>query len=283
MHPTWRDLVIRRLEDDPRARRHFLGHSGVHGTVLALSTAGGAAGERRLPLVGSDADWDVLTDRVYALVSELAPTELIALFAALSEALIELRDNPGARHEAQAAARTALGRAAALWNSAPKPIPLAALEAWLALGRTLRPRPELPELSVTWVDLLPTRAPRLDDRVEMERFNDWLALCEMLHRYDPALRSERREHHELMAEFLDGADLRRLEQSPQSLPANELEQVLHALASIAVLAPELGPYVEHLAGALRRSRAAAASAPTGSEQPLYVGEAFDVHRVLADL
>jgi hypothetical protein len=283
VHPTWRDLVIRRLRDDPRARRHFLSHSGVYGTALALSTAGGAAGGQRLPLVGSDEDWDVLTDRVCGLVSELEPAELIALFSALSEALVELRDSPRARQEAQAAARTALARTAVLWDAAHTPIPLAALEAWLALGRTLRPRPELPELSVTWVELLPTHAPALDDLVEMERFNDWLALCEMLVRYDAALSSERREHRDVMAEFLDRVDLRRLEQCPEPLAPTELEPVLRALDSIASLAPELSLSAENLARVLRRARTTDAPGPTTSEQPSYVGEAFEVRRVLADL
>ncbi len=77
VHPSWRDLVIGRLENDAQARREFINRSGVYGAVLALSTAGGAAGERRLPLIGSDEDWDALTDRLYALIPELEPPELV--------------------------------------------------------------------------------------------------------------------------------------------------------------------------------------------------------------
>ena len=76
VHPTWRDLVIERLASDAALRRHFLGHCGPHGVVLALSTAGGAEGERPLPLIAGDEDWDALGDRIYALVPELEHAEL---------------------------------------------------------------------------------------------------------------------------------------------------------------------------------------------------------------
>ncbi len=73
VHPTWRDLVIETLIADDRARRHFLRRTGVHGVELALSTAGGRAGARRLPLIQTDADGDALADRLYELVAELSP------------------------------------------------------------------------------------------------------------------------------------------------------------------------------------------------------------------
>src|SRR6185437_13150817 len=68
VHPTWRDLVIERLAADAELRHRFLGRCGPHGVVLALSTGGGARGERRLPLLRDDKDWDAVGDRIYALV-----------------------------------------------------------------------------------------------------------------------------------------------------------------------------------------------------------------------
>ena len=152
VHPSWRDLVIGRLQEDAAARREFLSRSGVHGIVLALSTAGGAAGERRLPLLRSDEDWDTLTDRLYALIPELEPPELIAALTALGQALDDLGDREPAG-EARALARAVLGRTAALWDGSRALIPLLALDAWLSLAGRLDPRPAPPALSVTWVEL----------------------------------------------------------------------------------------------------------------------------------
>lgn len=63
MHPSWRDLVIEEVAADAAARQRFLHAAGIDGVLLALSTGGGAAGERVLPLVVSDADWDAIGDR----------------------------------------------------------------------------------------------------------------------------------------------------------------------------------------------------------------------------
>jgi hypothetical protein len=50
VHPSWRDLVIDELAADADARRRFLARCTIDGLVLALSTGGGASGERALPL-----------------------------------------------------------------------------------------------------------------------------------------------------------------------------------------------------------------------------------------
>jgi hypothetical protein len=46
VHPSWRDLVIEEVAATPGSRRDFLHRCGIDGALLALSTAGGAGGER---------------------------------------------------------------------------------------------------------------------------------------------------------------------------------------------------------------------------------------------
>ena len=84
VHPSWRDLVIEHLSSDPEARERFLHNCSVHGALLALSLGGGHRGERELPLLQCDGDWDALTDRLYTLASELEPAELLGLMDASS-------------------------------------------------------------------------------------------------------------------------------------------------------------------------------------------------------
>lgn len=64
MHPSWRDLVIEHLASDESQRREFLLHSGLHGFLLALSSAGGATGGRQTPLLVREEDWKALTQAV---------------------------------------------------------------------------------------------------------------------------------------------------------------------------------------------------------------------------
>lgn len=89
VHPSWRDLVIDELRDDPAARLRFLGSCGVHGVTLALSLQGGAGGERSLPLLANDRDWDQLGDRLSMILRELEDQELARVLLALGAALAQ--------------------------------------------------------------------------------------------------------------------------------------------------------------------------------------------------
>jgi hypothetical protein len=287
VHPTWRDLVIEQLAGDAALRGHFISHCGAHGVVLALSTGGGAAGRRRLPLITDDADWDALGDRIYALVSEIEPAELIALLTALERAL-EALDGETATQEAQVLARVALSRAAKLWEDSHEPIALPVIEAWLGVSRRLEP-PMLPtSLSVTWAELLPCGPPDLSDRVEVQRFADWLILCELLSDFSPALpETPLVGDHEvaLMDAFLEQvhADL-------TGRAARFPELVFRALDAVASLQPEL----RHRAHVLTRELMEAIGGPSAMDDEFMGPEpepeprfaprsAFDVRRVLADL
>jgi hypothetical protein len=82
VHPSWRDLVIDQLSDDKGERETFLRRSALDGLLLALSTAGGAEGERLLPLMREDRDWDAIADRLAQLIPALDEPDLTRLFIA---------------------------------------------------------------------------------------------------------------------------------------------------------------------------------------------------------
>jgi hypothetical protein len=281
VHPTWRDLVIGMLIDDDGARQHFLRRCGVHGAELALSTAGGAAGERSLPLIRSDEDWDALGDRMYELVAELDPQDLIAALAAIEAALDDL---PGER-EAGALARTVLARAASLWNAARRPVAVDVLDAWLSVGRRLAPPPAPPELTLTWAALAPTKIPERDDRAAIERFGDWLVLAELLRAYDPLLPEQLGFGPDQLALAL--AFALDLERHPDACSAAAEEPTLRALECIGRLAPEYRSVPQAVARRLRRTASEHGDGPLLSQRDLAreFGDLGppDVSRVLADL
>jgi hypothetical protein len=180
VHPTWRDLVIERLAGDADLRQHFLARCGPHGVVLALSVAGGAAGERVLPLIGGDGDWDALGDRIYALLPELDHAELAAVLRAILGAARTATEDWRAAGEARGLARMALERSASLWAAAGTPVLLDCVDAWLSLSDHLA-APVPPDfLGPTWAELLPAGLPDPEDLVEVQRFSDWVTLCELL-------------------------------------------------------------------------------------------------------
>jgi hypothetical protein len=186
VHPSWRDLVIDELAADPEGRRAFLVAAGPDGVLLALSTAGGARGERLLPLLVADADWDALADRIHVLSGELDPIGHARLLDALRAAMLQTDQRDPARHvELVAVAEQALGRATTLWARADGELEVDLLRSWYALARRVSAPPPPPALDRTWAALLPA-GPTLDPPSELYRVDAWLALCEVLADHDRA-------------------------------------------------------------------------------------------------
>ena len=184
IHPSWRDLVIDQLARDDEARRHFLRSCGIDGALLALSTRGGEGGQRSLPLLRSDDDWDAIGDRLYRLVPELASDELEALFAALAEAP-EHAPDAYRRAEAEALGEQVLGWVARRWDAHPGDATVASISAWFELAATLPRAPAPPHLeglllaSAPGADMSPKRPE------DCERLDDWLCLTEIARKHRP--------------------------------------------------------------------------------------------------
>ncbi|MDQ6778346.1 MAG: hypothetical protein M3071_19480 [Actinomycetota bacterium] len=285
VHPSWRDLVIEHLSSDAEARVHFLRHCAVHGALLALSSAGGARGRRRLPLLKRDADWDALTDRLYELAPDLEQAELIGVLDALRSARAGREVVPD-RAEREALVRAVLVRLTNMWKSARVPIAVPVLEAWLAVGRRLSPPPPPPALGVTWAELLPASAPDFSDRACLERFADWLTLAELLRAYDPKLLGELGfpgQAHQHCEGFVHA-----LERDIGRIRTRDIDQAVRAIVAMSMLG---GPLAER-AYALRHrlemleyadiGPALDMPRPRDVESSRRTGH-LDVQRVLADL
>lgn len=179
VHPSWRDLVIEHLAADAAARRAFLNACGLDGALLALSLDGGVAGERALPLLHEDADWDALTDRLRRLVDELAPDELAALLRTVAEAA-HWSTGP-ARMEAQALGRTLLERVGRRLERGARehhPADPEVLIAWMELAQRVPQPPPAPPVGAALVALAPVFPLDLTRVEDCERLDDWLRLVE---------------------------------------------------------------------------------------------------------
>lgn len=269
VHPSWRDLVIEHLASDGVARGRFLRSCGINGALLALSPAGGAAGERQRPLLTCDGDWDALTDRIYALVPGLDGAETVATLALVADAIGATRSD---RAEAEALARMLLIRLRDLWDAARAPIPLTELESWLTLSEYVIPEPDLPSLDVTWAELFPVNAPKLDDREELERFADWLTLASILEDKRPAAlyRLGFRRHGGVIEEFLDAIE-------PNYARRSGSDALVRALRAASAFFPEAAVGLE-----IPRRPREVVGLPLEDDE-IAAPRLFDVSRVLEDL
>jgi hypothetical protein len=180
VHPSWRDLVIDELSSDSQERQRFLAAAGVHGVTLALSHSGGRLGERTMPLLADDHDWDRLGDTLHRLVLELEDREIARVLLSVRDALTIALD-AAARLEAEATATDLLEVIARRCDGDRTPINAYVVEAWYSLNAiALRPAGP-PSLARTWAELHPGSPPDHQlDRVELNRLDEWLALVEAL-------------------------------------------------------------------------------------------------------
>jgi hypothetical protein len=181
VHPSWRDLVIEQLSDDRAERERFLRNSSLEGLLLALSTAGGAEGERLLPLMHEDRDWDAVGDRLAQLIPTLDGPDQTRLFITLGEAQAAVADEE--RSELDDLVDGVLSLVARGWSRERRPVAVGVLQSWLQLAASLPDPPPMPELITTWIELVPTAVFDLDVQEELVRFDDWITLCELLNEH----------------------------------------------------------------------------------------------------
>jgi hypothetical protein len=291
VHPSWRDLVIDELREDPNARRRFLSVSAIDGVTLAVSAAGGSTGERTLPLLLDDADWDALGDRLHELRPDLEDRELARVLLALSGA-IAVANDPYEARELDSLAANVLRTTRRAWDEQRAPVAVFLLEAWYGANACLAKPVAHPHLAPTWAELHPG-ALLLEhpDPAELARTEEWLEFAEVLRRYDLSAlewfgfftkdRDLLKRLIVTLSHTSADEDLRPLTESVLA----RIERLVPGLAAGAQSAREIGRLVEGL-GRRRWWVPEDIAAPPSNEPAIAGTTDFhreDVDRVLRDL
>lgn len=240
-HPSWRDLVIDYLSETQDERLRFLETCRLDGFELALSTAGGAAGDRTHPLLISDLDWRSLDDRFASLVASLAPDQIAGLIVDIHVALPDWEDKQQESFVHRWAV-TILETARDKWRDTA--IPIKDLESYCDLSVELKPLPPLPDLSITWETAVRHVRRVLKDRVwepHLGTFRHWLDLIELIKKNEPRLLeqvSHPREYEGLAAAVAD-ALANYADSAKDAEDADEIESEIDCLQAIDTVAGAL--------------------------------------------
>jgi hypothetical protein len=251
VHPSWRDLVIEELVRDPAGRQTFLRASSIEGILLAVSTAGGSSGERVLPLLRADEDWDALSDRLAVLMADLDEPEITRLYVALAEAQATLPSDD--RRELDALASYALRLVVRRWNRDHGVIPVGLLASWFELAEGLHDPPDPPEFAPTWIELVPTDRIDPNSRSDLARFDDWTAFSELLSEHAPealAAFGFPDKHLEAIGAFVE--DVGAID--PALEPQARRELLARILWRLSALAPEYAERAAEVASRLASVR-----------------------------
>jgi hypothetical protein len=283
VHPSWRDLVIERVGARADARQAFLERAEVDGVLLALSVAGGRAGERLFPLLAEDRDWDRLGDRVVVLAREVDDHDALRLLVALTAALDAATTATINELEAVAEAATAtLGRR---WTAAAASPAVAALVAWLELDNRVNPLHECPHVQRAWIELVPPAGGTLSDD-DLPAADDWLWLTQALYDYRPsALRALRLPRFDLGGDERDLMHaLWRAAYPPAGSDAGRVAlgaSIHRRLAAMGIPYPDMRGLPEEAIMDTSAEYDVYPDQPPGAQPPLTAGGL--VERVLRDL
>jgi hypothetical protein len=156
MHPSMRDLLITYLMEHDAERRGFIQRSGLDGFLLAISSAGGAGGERELPLMRDDGDWKLLQDRAARIPSEISVADMSALLNSLRNSVNQLRaaQSPLAARLERIADRAVRASRERI-DAERAAIPLSLLRSFVRLTSELSPLLPMPDLMPTWEEVAP--------------------------------------------------------------------------------------------------------------------------------
>lgn len=198
MHPSWRDLVIERLSGDASAREHFLSRCGMHGFLLALSSAGGAKGQRSTPLLVSPPDWDALGETAIRLIKLCDAYSTWIVLTALHEAI--LHDVKTRMTNATALdsclgglARRCLHACVERWASDGPDQQSRSIGLFFSISEFLDPLPPSPNLKAIWecqVEAARTEAETFDPNeadLYCSALTDWLELAAIISANEPRL------------------------------------------------------------------------------------------------
>ncbi|HEV7487346.1 MAG TPA: hypothetical protein VGQ65_16865 [Thermoanaerobaculia bacterium] len=120
IHPSYRDLVIEELRERPDRREAFINNASITGLILALSTTGGADGDRSLPLMPDSAATATFANRARHLcLSPLDTGVLTVLLGAIATA-VQGTDEPKIADALRTLAHELAAEAVKFWNSSGK-------------------------------------------------------------------------------------------------------------------------------------------------------------------
>jgi hypothetical protein len=285
VHPSWRDLVIDRLAIDPNRRRVFLERCGIDGLLLALSTRGGPRGERTLPFLAADADWDALLVHVDGVVHGLGDADLVRLLRQLEEVVTNraAAGDERALAELQAVSHRVLSL---IGGGAVDAAALLVLEAWYALADLVAEPADAPDVSTLWVESVPTDSVDLTSPADVALMDTWATLAAILARHDARVLQRLGYPGSVVGvvERLFGTDASHVAAALPKASADALRQTASTLAELfPAQAGHLGRFGRRVAPLLEP--ATLDESPEGDPPPqgLTPPRGAIVGRVLADL
>lgn len=189
IHPSCRDLVIEELAHEHDLQTKFLGSMSLQGIKLAISDSGGATGDRHMPLMNYQGNWELLTNRCLNVVASGTQDEMTDLLTALTSAATNTTDSKRKSHLCKTIA-SVCEAARTKWDSNSSSLSTEDLTAYCDASILLAPLASIPKLTSSWKAHLDAMEETIEDAENDQILNPrpirkWVAFTAVVHNNEP--------------------------------------------------------------------------------------------------
>ncbi len=187
VHPSVRDVTIDYLMAHDAERRRFLETADPAGIVLALSSAGGTAGERVAPFLQSHEDWRCLQRRAMALIQAESLDGQLALMRGMLSLLLKGPDaSADDKRRLREVVVGSLEEVVRAWNGSGTLLDQRALRAFFDLSAEARVHSTCPQLQSSWNSITVAAMAGIEDITDgIFKLLEWLQYVELLSASEP--------------------------------------------------------------------------------------------------
>lgn len=188
IHPSYRDLVIDELRDDPALNKQFMKGMPLEGVKLAISEAGGAKGTRQFPLMNSPESWQLLHERCKELTVKSNSSEIADLLETLVNAA-SITSAQTARTELVRVIEDVCSEARNRWTQTEARLSPYEFKTYCEASLLIVPLPPIPNIKPSWDDFVEQVIGLVEDEdtdcPDPEPLENWAKMIGILEQYEP--------------------------------------------------------------------------------------------------
>lgn len=189
IHPSCRDLVIEELAQEHDLQSKFLGAMSLQGIKLAISDSGGAIGDRHMPLMNHQGNWDLLKRRCLEVIASGTQDEMTDLLTVIASAATNTTDTERKGHLCKTIA-SVCEAVRAKWDGNASSLSTEDLTAYCDASILLTPLASIPKLASSWELHLNAMKETIEHAENDQILNPrpirkWVAFTAVVHNNEP--------------------------------------------------------------------------------------------------
>jgi hypothetical protein len=189
IHPSCRDLVIEELAKEHDLQSKFLESMSLQGIKLAISDSGGAVGDRHMPLMTHQGNWDLLKRRCLKVIASGTQEEITDLLTVIVSAATNTTDTERKSHLGRTIA-SVCEAVRTKWDCNASSLSTEDLTAYCNASILIAPLAPIPKLASSWEFHLDAMKETIEqaengDLLNPRPIRKWVAFTAVVHDNEP--------------------------------------------------------------------------------------------------